>query len=430
MDSSRLVEVFCEAGGTVGTGYLTTGDTVLTAWHVVRAAGPSGAVEVRVLARPGERAEWRRAIVAWPASAASGGAVDAALLVLEDAGAAGDLAPVRWGRISGDQPVAVTGLGFAEVASEQVPGAGARRRDTLPLRGQLDPLAHAKSGDRQVLLGLTGPLVPARRADGASPWSGASGAALFADGTDVLLAVVAADHELTADARSLLAVPVTALAEAEGFSAVAGSHGIELELLRVDAASVRAAGLAHSALAAADGLEAAVVSAGAQRRWAALDKLCTDLELIHQDYLLMFESILEQAPDAWESGTPGFAERVRETATRLRRLRLTYEAVRVRVRVTAQSFRQVVLPQCEGDFVEAVVAYFPTGELRSDELTGELVTSGTAVLDHLYRSLDGELGQELGTLLRDTLRFHRQRWAELCAAHAAMQISRGTEGLI
>jgi len=429
MDSSRLVEVFCEAGGTVGTGYLTTGDTVLTAWHVVRAAGPSGSVEVRVLARPGERAEWRRAVVAWPTPEASTCAVDAALLVLDDVGGAEGLAPVRWGRISGDRPVAVTGLGFPEVASEHTPG-GTPRRDTLPLRGQIDPLAHAKSGDRRVLLGLTGPLVPARRSDGGSPWSGMSGAALFAAGTDVLLAVVAADHELAVDARSLLATPVTALAQAAGFSAVAGAHGIELELLRVDAASVWPAGLAHSALAAADGLEAAVISATTQRRWVALDKLFTDLELIHQDYLVMFESILEQAPDAWESGTPGFAERVRETATQLRRLRLTYEAVRVRVRVTARSFRQVMLPELEAAFVEAVLGYFPTGELRSDELTGESVTSGTAVLDHLYRSLDGELGQELGMLVRDTLRFHRQRWAELCAAYMAMQLSRGSGGLI
>lgn len=156
MERSRVVEVYCEAGDRLGTGYLATGDTVLTAWHVVQAAAPFGIVEIRALARDGQRSQWFRAAVAWPTPQASRSVVDVALLVLADPEwRSPPLAPVRWGRIVGDRPLAVTGLGFPDAARDP----GGTGRDSLPLRGQIDPLAYAKSGDRHVLLGLDGPIV-------------------------------------------------------------------------------------------------------------------------------------------------------------------------------------------------------------------------------------------------------------------------------
>jgi hypothetical protein len=424
---------------------------VLTAWHVVKAAGPGGPIDVRMLTRCGEPSAWYRAVVAWPSPEIAPCPVDAALLALDDdAWHHCDLAPVRWGRIVGDQPITVTGLGFPDAARGLSPGG--TRRDTLPLRGQIDPLAHVKSGERRVLLGLEGALVPARGPGRTSPWAGTSGTVLFATGSDVVLAVVTADHDLAVDARSLTAVPVAALVGAEAFVAVAAAHGIEIALVEVgdiwdvrcmpagtgadlfrgfaaddDAPLEQIMTIVKTALESVAGLGFAIVSTADASRRRALDKLFADLEAVHSDYLVMFEAILDRVPDAWEEAMPHFSEKVRATASELRRLRLTYEPVRVRVQAVAETFADTRLPAAERAFVEAVLAYFPTGELRGEDLTQQVRTSGTVVLDHLYQSLDGELGLDLGSLVRDTLRFHRQRWSAVCLAHAALRLSGGSE---
>ena len=232
MEPSRVVEVYCAAGGVAGTGYLTTAGTVLTAWHVVEAAGPGGVVEFRPLVVGGPAGRWFQATVAWPVLAALPCAVDVALLAVDDPAWPGrDVTPLRWGQIAGQGEVPVIGLGFPDAAKDRTPGSGAR--DTLPLRGSIDPLAHAKSSTGHVVVGLTGPLVPASGRQGSSPWSGASGTALFSAGTDILLAVTTTDHELAIDARTLTATPVTALAVVPGFAAVAAAHGIAVEPVEV-----------------------------------------------------------------------------------------------------------------------------------------------------------------------------------------------------
>ncbi|GAA1182135.1 hypothetical protein F4556_005392 [Kitasatospora gansuensis] len=195
-------------------------------------------------------------------------------------------------------------------------------------------------------------------------------------------------------------------------------HGdVHLHLNATAAAQSTAdvAALLHSALtSSADGV-----------RRRMLEQLLTDLEAVHGDYLVMFESILERTPSSWEQGSPGFDDQVRAVAGQLRQLRLAYEPVRVRVHATAEALRGAAVAAPERVFVEAVLGYFPTGELQDDEATGRWRTSGTAVLDQLYRALDGELGQELGTLVQGTLDFHRRGWSEVCRAYAVLQLDGG-----
>ncbi|MFL6117136.1 MAG: tetratricopeptide repeat protein [Catenulispora sp.] len=243
MERSRVVEIYCAAGKSFGTGYLVTGSTVLTAWHVVKAAAPGGYVEIRPLTvtapgpsgPPAPPGPWFRAAVAWPASPGPSGSLDVALLAIEDPRwTVPKLTAVPWGRVVDDWPVAVVGLGFPDAAAVGGSPAGVVR-DTLPLRGHIDPLAHAKSAARHVLVGLDGPLIPARASEpnAPSPWSGASGAAVFAVDGGVLLAVSTTDHHLALDARSLLATPVSALAEEPGFLAAAAAHGLTIEAVPV-----------------------------------------------------------------------------------------------------------------------------------------------------------------------------------------------------
>jgi hypothetical protein len=175
-------------------------------------------------------------------------------------------------------------------------------------------------------------------------------------------------------------------------------------------------------MGAAGLLEAAVTVTADQARRTALERLFTDLERVHRDYLEMFESIQDRLPDPWEQGILDYPKRVRAAAARLRQLRLAYEPVRVKVRAVAGALEGVELSTPERIFVATVLAYFPTGELRPLNSGG---TSGTAVLAHLYRYLAGELGPELPNLVRETLATHRERWLRVCRAYAAMQLEPG-----
>lgn len=150
-----------------------------------------------------------------------------------------------------------------------------------------------------------------------------------------------------------------------------------------------------------------------------LEKLMTDLESVHRDYLVMFESVLAVTPLAMEQDAPDFTKRIAAAAAMLRQLRLAYEPVRVRVRAVAQVFAEAELTEPERDFAKAVFKYFPTGELFKDP-TPYSRTSGTAVLDHFYRSLDGELSLDLHRLVDRTVKLHRERWESVCAAYALL----------
>ncbi|MCO1574484.1 hypothetical protein M8C13_01765 [Crossiella sp. SN42] len=171
---------------------------------------------------------------------------------------------------------------------------------------------------------------------------------------------------------------------------------------------------AAPALAAVDELATAFGSR------SALRQLMTDLEAVHRDYLLMFDKALELTPEAWQHGMPHFPDQVRAAANLLRRLRLEFEPVRVRVHAVAHAFSDAKLTEPERAFAVAVLKYFPTGEIQRSAVH-QLKTSGTAVLDRFYASLDGELGQELSSLIEETVAFHRQRWLVVCQAYAALQ---------
>ncbi|BFV59619.1 hypothetical protein KCMC57_up47230 [Kitasatospora sp. CMC57] len=182
---------------------------------------------------------------------------------------------------------------------------------------------------------------------------------------------------------------------------------------------------AQSTVDLATRLYGALASPAEGHRRRLLEQLLADLEAVHRDYLVMFESILDRTPSSWERGSADFDAQVRSVADELRQLRLAYEPVRVRVHATAEAFRGAALAAPERGFVDAVLGYFPTGEVQDDESTGRWRTSGTAVLDQLYRALDGELSQEISMLILGTLAFHRRRWSEVCRAYAVFQLDGG-----
>ncbi|MFF3504075.1 hypothetical protein [Streptomyces sp. NPDC003247] len=211
MDRTRVVEVWNPVLGTSGSGYLIGDDVVLTALHVVEGAHARGGVEVRPL-DPGGGTVWTVAELVWPAGAtrASPGA-DAALLRITGPEWRPPMAPpVRFGRIVGKDRVPCLGLGFPDAVAR--PG---RTRDTMPIRGHVDPLHGMKS--RMTTVHVDVGIVPDR-----SGWQGGSGTGLFCE--PHLVAVVTKAMGFASGV--LEAVPVDVLAELPGFEQSLRTHGV------------------------------------------------------------------------------------------------------------------------------------------------------------------------------------------------------------
>ncbi len=209
VDTARVIELYTPAvedvGGQVGSGYRVGPEVVLTAAHVVAGlsawqAGEPVPADVGTpgvcWARPLREREWVPAVVAWRDE-------DKDVAVLRLAPAAPPLPagspPPGWGRVDGQEPVAVSAVGFPW--AQEKPD---RVRDTEQLIGFIAPAAMAKAGQWAVTVETA---APAARA-GASPWAGMSGAALFA-GPFLVGVVVAQPAHFGTDRVAV--VPVAAL---------------------------------------------------------------------------------------------------------------------------------------------------------------------------------------------------------------------------
>ncbi|MDX3386360.1 tetratricopeptide repeat protein [Streptomyces niveiscabiei] len=189
----RLRTALVEAAGQ-GSGLVLAPRLVLTAAHVLRERTHA---TVRTPRTPPVRCE-----VVWSRSDRH---YDAALLLAEEDILPG-VEPVRWGTPVTSEPAGITLLGFAAGAGDQV---GSR-----PFRGELDPL-DAVERDRYVL-NLTG-----TPPEGASPWAGLSGGAVWCG--DLLLGVAVADLPGWQHSR-LEAVPAYVLLADPGFRNLLRQH--------------------------------------------------------------------------------------------------------------------------------------------------------------------------------------------------------------
>src|SRR5271165_661477 len=215
-DRHRVMEVFVKPAngpGRVGSGYRVSETTVLTAGHVVTGLpvgspaqvtagdGGAGRCELRALGEPA----WTNGSVLWRGTSADA-AMDVALI-----GLAGDVPPLppggpvlRWGRVDGMEPIAVSAVGFpwAQERPDRV-------RDSEQLFGFIAPVTTEKAGLCAVTVQTAAPVGRA----GGSPWAGMSGAALFAG--PFLVAVVVVDPARFGTDRVVAAPVAPLLAGAE-----------------------------------------------------------------------------------------------------------------------------------------------------------------------------------------------------------------------
>ncbi|WP_245606440.1 tetratricopeptide repeat-containing serine protease family protein [Streptomyces himastatinicus] len=189
---------------------MIAGRLVLTSAHVVPEPGHT----VRLF-RPGEGGTWDGRVV-WRGT--PGGRDDAALVRVDDPSWAGPRQPIRWGRTVTHRPgTACETWGVADLV--QRPG---RATDAVQPSGTLNP-GDRFAGNRYVMSLAQHPPEPV--GEGASPWGGMSGAALFCG--DLLAGVIAADPAGRAHAH-LEAVPAYVLLHDPGFRAALTDHAPEV----------------------------------------------------------------------------------------------------------------------------------------------------------------------------------------------------------
>ena len=177
LDKDRAVRiaVTLAAGGDqyrLGSGYLIADGLVLTAAHVLALRDGEAPLQ-------GQPAEVKRACGDWQAAIAVwlDAARDVAVLSCPDMRADGG---VRWGRLTGSEPVAWGAVGFPAASADD--SAGYQSEHAW---GQTSPISESGAGR----LALT---VESREAiGGGSPWAGLSGAAVFCG--DHLVGVVTTD---------------------------------------------------------------------------------------------------------------------------------------------------------------------------------------------------------------------------------------------
>jgi hypothetical protein len=189
-----------------GSGYLLGGRLVLTAAHVVCAAG-------RVLSTVRVRTESGlvAAEVVWHRYDDD---VDVALLVVTDPGWADPVwrHPVRWGRLVTTRArQRCEAIGFPKVV------ATPQRRDSHHAVGEINPGSLVKAGLHAVE--VTNP--PAGPGLDGSRWAGMSGAALLCEG--LLVGVVTVDPA-GFDSRRLVTVPVTTVTDDPQFAGLVAAH--------------------------------------------------------------------------------------------------------------------------------------------------------------------------------------------------------------
>ena len=219
VDRYRVCELYAAGPDSEGSGsgYRLGDRLVLTARHVIaRAAAPTGG---RLLVRPAKVPGWLPARVEWEDVDA-----DAALILVEDEDwrAPGRESVLRWGELTGSEPVPCATVGFpwASVRPDRV-------RDTAHAYGWLAPLGQLKAGRLDLDVASASP--SAR--EGGSPWAGMSGAAVIAD--NHLVGVITADPARYHD--RLVAVPAARLLADEGFRARLAAHEVLAEMAPVGA---------------------------------------------------------------------------------------------------------------------------------------------------------------------------------------------------
>jgi hypothetical protein len=162
-----------------------------------------------------------------------------------------------------------------------------------------------------------------------------------------------------------------------------------------------------------------------------IEPIFNDLSNVHQDYLKMFEDIYDSLPYSWEIGSTDYNSRVALCVKQLKKKRLEFEPIRVKVlAVTDELKRQVKNPGVI-EFVESAINYFPKGEVfdpSSNMKYSAYTSSSSKLIGEFYLHIEKQTAENLRECVDCTLKHHRDKWKIVSEEFARLKILVVTSG--
>ena len=159
-----------------------------------------------------------------------------------------------------------------------------------------------------------------------------------------------------------------------------------------------------------------------------------DLLIIHRNYIEMFEkaramlSNLPATPPGKES-SDAYSEKLAEVSQYLSQRRSEFEPVRRKLIALADAVAKTDLDDMSKAFVDALVAYFPTGGPRristaAMETLSRIEAYRRSILESSTQNApDHKSADELIDYVHDVIRRHRQSWSIVCETYAPLRIA-------
>ena len=159
-----------------------------------------------------------------------------------------------------------------------------------------------------------------------------------------------------------------------------------------------------------------------------------ELLIVHRDYLNMFEETYKILPSAefLESSQPiskEYRQQMNKAANYLRKTRIEFEPVRVKLRALAKNMDTMELADEAHAFVQSVCNYFPSGEIPTRR------SSSTELLDTIQYYSDkahvdipedfwsSQYSYEIQEYIQEVINNHKDNWSNVCETYVQLKIA-------
>lgn len=160
-----------------------------------------------------------------------------------------------------------------------------------------------------------------------------------------------------------------------------------------------------------------------------LRPLFAEMEKIHIDYAQSWAKIHTILPPEWEQGTPAYQAQLAKASYALLELREALKIPREKLQAALRGYDTTKLAKPEREFVEALVTYFPRGEIDSNDLPEAIhqtlaphSTDYSLVSMQFYKALSGGAQIELHGIIKRTEERETHAWQNVCRTFSALQV--------
>lgn len=161
-----------------------------------------------------------------------------------------------------------------------------------------------------------------------------------------------------------------------------------------------------------------------------LRPLFDTMSAVHDDYAESLGVLLSEIPPAWDQGSESYDEALRKSASALLVVREKLAGPREKLRYSLGGYAAAKLPKEETTLLDAMVAYFPSGEASEDVLVSVLkrspatgTTNYSLIVRQFYEVLKGGATVDIAKVIGSILERERDGWKLVCEAHARLEIA-------